>query len=85
MLVASLGIVRCDKAGRYQNVLTDANHRRRGLASHLLGTAARWAASYGCDRWVIVTEAASPARRVYQRVGFEPHSTNAQAYRPRPS
>jgi len=83
VLVASLGIVRCDKAGRYQNVLTDARHRRRGLASHLLGVAARWAASYGCDRWVIVTEATNPAKRVYQRVGLEPRSTHVQAYRPR--
>ena len=84
VLVASLGIVRCGKTARYQNVLTDANHRRRGLASHLLGVAARWAASYGCDRWVIITEAANPAARVYQRVGLEPRSTNVQAYR-RPS
>jgi GNAT superfamily N-acetyltransferase len=83
VLVASLGIVRCDNAARYQNVLTDANHRRRGLASHLLGVAARWAASHGCDRWVIVTEATNPARRVYERVGLEPHSTHVQAYRQR--
>jgi GNAT superfamily N-acetyltransferase len=84
-LVASVGIVRCGKTGRYQNVLADANNRRRGLASHLLGVAARWAASYGCDHWVIVTEAANPARLVYQRVGLEPHSTHVQAYRRRPT
>jgi len=84
VLVASLGIVRCDNVGRYQNVLTDADHRRHGLATHLLGVAARWAASHGCNRWVIITEPTNPARRVYHRVGLEPHGVQAQAYRPRP-
>jgi len=80
-LVAELGIVRCGKTARYQNVGTDQDHRRRGLASHLLGVAARWAAGRGCDRWVIVTEATNPAGRVYRSVGFEPDVSNAQAYR----
>ena len=80
LLTASLGIVRCGRTGRYQNVLTDASYRQRGLASHLLGVAARWAASHGCNRWVIITEATNPARRVYQRIGLEPHTTNVQAY-----
>jgi hypothetical protein len=37
VLVARLGIVRCGTIGRYQSVVTDAQHRRRGLASHRLG------------------------------------------------
>jgi GNAT superfamily N-acetyltransferase len=82
-LVANLGIVRCGSTARYQNVLTDARHRRRGLASHLLGVAARWAAEHGCDRWVIVTEADNPASRIYRNVGFELDGTNVQAYRRR--
>lgn len=81
VLVAELGIVRCGKTARYQNVGTDEEHRCRGLASHLLGVAARWAADRGCERWVIVTEATNPAGRVYRRVGFEPDIGNAQAYR----
>jgi GNAT superfamily N-acetyltransferase len=40
-LAACLGIVRCETIARYQRVGTDARHRRRGLASHLLGVAAR--------------------------------------------
>jgi GNAT superfamily N-acetyltransferase len=84
LLVASLGVVRCDATARYQDVLTAAEHRRRGLAGHLLGVAARWASARGCDRWVIVTEAANPAARLYRRVGLELHGTNVQAYRPRP-
>jgi GNAT superfamily N-acetyltransferase len=88
-VVASLGIVRCGaigryQIGRYQNVLTDANHRGRGLASHLIGVAARWTAAFRCDRWVIITEAGNPAERVYRRLGLEPHSTNVQAYRRHP-
>jgi GNAT superfamily N-acetyltransferase len=80
-LVADLGIVRCGTTARYQAVSTEAEHRRKGLASHLLGVAARWAASQGCNRWVIITEATNPAGRVYRRVGFEPDVGNAQAYR----
>lgn len=83
-LVAELGIVRCGTTARYQSVGTDADHRRRGLAAHLLGVAARWAAGHGCDRWVIITEATNPAGRVYRSVGFEPDLGNAQAYREPP-
>jgi len=83
-LVASLGIVRCGTTARYQSVGTDAEHRRRGLAAHLLGVAARWSAGLGCDRWVIVTEATNPAGRVYRSSGFEQDTGNAQAYRKPP-
>jgi GNAT superfamily N-acetyltransferase len=81
VLVADLGIVRCGTTARYQSVGTDEDHRRRGLASHLLGVAARWAGDHGCDRWVIVTEATNPAGRVYRSVGFEPDTGSVQAYR----
>ena len=84
VLIAELGIVRCGTTARYQSVGTDDEHRRRGLASHLLGIAARWAADRGCDRWVIVTEATNPAGRVYRSLGFEPDTGNAQAYRSPP-
>jgi GNAT superfamily N-acetyltransferase len=83
-LIADLGIVRCGKTARYQSVSTADQHRRRGLASHLLGVAARWADG-GCDRWVIVTEATNPAGRVYRSLGFEPDTGNAQAYRKPPA
>jgi GNAT superfamily N-acetyltransferase len=80
-LVADLGIVRCGLDARYQNVGTDAAHRRRGLAGHLLGVAGAWAAGQGCTRWVIVTEADNPAGRVYRAAGFAPGTPNTQAYR----
>lgn len=83
-LVSELGVVRCGTTARYQSVSTDADLRRRGLASHLLGVAARWAAASGCRRWVIVTEATNPAGRVYRRAGFAPDVGNAQVYRPPP-
>lgn len=84
ILIADLGIVRCGTTARYQSVGTDAEHRRRGLAAHLLGVAARWSADRGCDRWVIVTEATNPAGRVYRSLGFESDTGNAQAYRKPP-
>jgi GNAT superfamily N-acetyltransferase len=84
-LAASLGVVCCGTTARYQNVLTSQSHRRRGLASHLVGRAARWTAEQGCDRWVIVTETTNPAGRVYRNAGFEPEGTYVQAHRPRPT
>ena len=84
VLIADLGIVRCGSTARFQAVGTDEDHRRRGLASHLLGVAARWSADHGCEQWVIVTEVTNAAGRVYRSVGFEPDVGNAQAYRPPP-
>ena len=80
-LVADLGIVRCGATARYQDVTTDEEHRGRGLASHLVGVAAQWAADRGCEQWVIVTGATNPAGRVYRRLGFEPDAGTVQAYR----
>lgn len=70
-LVAQLGIVDCGQGiARYQHVFTAPEHRRRGLTSHLLGVAARWASDRGCNRWVIVADADSDASRLYQACGF---------------
>ena len=84
VLVADLGIVRCGPLARYQWVTTDPEHRRRGLAAHLLGVAARWAGERGCERWVIVTETTNPAGRLYRSVGFAPDVPNVEVYRPPP-
>ena len=83
-LVSSLGIVRCGELARYQTVGTTDAHRRRGLATHLLGLAAAWADDRGCSTWVIVTETTNPAGRVYRSVGFRPAAGSVLAYRPPP-
>jgi GNAT superfamily N-acetyltransferase len=80
-LVAELGIVRCGTTARYQDVGTDAAHRRRGLARHLLGVAAGWAGERGCERWVIVAAADSDAGRLYRQAGFSPDRPSVLAYR----
>ena len=80
-LVADLGIVRCGLLARYQDVRTAAPHRRRGLASHLLGVAAAWSAARGCESWVIVTESTNDAGRVYRRAGFVLDDDEVSAYR----
>jgi GNAT superfamily N-acetyltransferase len=80
-LVADLGIVRCGGRARYQAVGTEPEHRGHGLASHLLGVAAAWAAGLGCEEWVIVTASTNPAGRVYRRAGFAPDAANVEAYR----
>ncbi|HET8602424.1 MAG TPA: bifunctional GNAT family N-acetyltransferase/NUDIX hydrolase [Marmoricola sp.] len=81
-LAASLGIVDCGQGVfRYQEVHTDAGHRRRGLAAHLVGVAADWAADRGCRRWVIVADSDSEAGRLYRSLGFGFVLRSSQAYR----
>lgn len=80
-LVADLGIVLCGPLARFQDVSTEDGHRRRGLASHLLGVAAAWAADRGCRTWVIVTESTNAAGRVYRRAGFALDDAEFNAYR----
>ena len=70
-LVASLGIILCGDIARYQSVQTTEEHRRQGLASHLLGKAANWARLKGCRTLVIVTESTNDAGRVYRKAGFQ--------------
>lgn len=79
-LVASLGIVKCETTARYQSVETSDSHRRKGLASHLLGLAASWSKEQGCETWVIVTEETNAAGRVYRRAGFRSDIPAVNAY-----
>lgn len=80
-LVAELGIVMLEDTARYQSVGTVEAHRGKGLAGHLLGVAARWAADRGAREWVIVTESTNPAGRLYRSVGFADAAQTVQAYR----
>lgn len=66
-LVGSLGLVPLDRVARYQDVQTAASHRKRGIASALLATAA---AAVEVDRYLIVAEPGSDASRIYTRAGF---------------
>jgi GNAT superfamily N-acetyltransferase len=85
--VSNLGIVLCGEdaqgrvVARYQSVQTSFDHRRRGLAGHLVGVAARWAADRGAQRWVIATESDNPAGRLYRSLGFAPDSRSWQVER----
>ena len=84
-LAADLGIVDCGAGvARYQDVVTRAPHRRRGLASHLLGAASAWAAGRGVHTWVILADADEAPSRLYQGLGFTPAGPSSQAYRPAP-
>jgi len=81
-LAAELGIVDCGEGvARYQAVVTHADHRRRGLAGHLLGVAARWAADRGATSWVIVADDGSEAARLYRSRGFAPTARGTRAQR----
>ncbi|SNC60052.1 Ribosomal protein S18 acetylase RimI [Kytococcus aerolatus] len=81
-LAASLGMVDLDGRARYQSVLTAPEHRRRGLARHLLAVAADWAVERGAAEIVIVAEADSDAGRLYRRAGFAPGPLSHGWYAP---
>ena len=81
-LAADQGILDCGEGvARYQDVITKAAHRRRGLTSHLLGEASAWAADRGCRTWVILADADEAPSRLYQGLGFLPGPPSSQAYR----
>jgi GNAT superfamily N-acetyltransferase len=81
-LAAELGIVDCGEGvARYQAVVTGADHRRRGLATHLLGVAAQWAAERGARTWVIVADDGGDASRLYRSRGFEPAAKGTRVQR----
>lgn len=68
-------------SARYQYVLTEPEHRGRGLARHLLTVAGRWATARGARTLVIVAEEGSAAARLYAHAGFTPGTVSYDAYR----
>jgi len=83
-LIAQLGIF-SDGSGvaRYQNVETDPDWRRTGLAGTLVWRAGQWAQSeLGARTLVIVADPEAGAIRVYRSVGF--HDTETQLAFQRP-
>src|SRR6266480_1080855 len=71
-LLAQLGV--CDAGGglaRYQDVETDPEARRRGLAGTLVWRAGLYAAeAFGAGTLVIVADPAESAIRIYRACGF---------------
>jgi predicted GNAT family acetyltransferase len=83
-LIAQLGIF-SDGGGvaRYQNVETDPDWRRTGLAGTLVWRAGQWAlGELGARKLVIVADPEAEAIRLYRSVGF--HDTETQIAFQRP-
>ncbi|MFM6851327.1 MAG: GNAT family N-acetyltransferase [Terrabacter sp.] len=71
LLVSNLGIVRLGDLARYQDVVTRASHRRRGIAGALVRAAGEWALEDpSVTSLVIVADLDGPARALYERAGF---------------
>ena len=72
-LVAMLGVYDAGEGvGRYQNVVTRADHRRRGIAGALVRAAGAWALdTLTISSLVIVADPEGPAIGVYTGAGFE--------------
>jgi ribosomal protein S18 acetylase RimI-like enzyme len=70
-LVGNLGIVRLGELARYQDVVTVAEYRRRGIAGALVRAAGEWGyEDPRVRRLVIVAEDGGPAIGLYERAGF---------------
>ena len=52
------------------NMWTEPEHRRRGLARHLLGVMLGWCREQGIRR--VVLHASNDGRPLYEQVGFRP-------------
>lgn len=71
-LVADLGLFVAQELGRFQNVVTDVDHRRRGIAGTLVYHAARHAQDeLGAEQLIIVADRGSDAGRLYRSLGFQ--------------
>ena len=72
-LVADLGLFCDGDLGRYQSVQTLPEFQKRGIGGALIHAAARDAIEKcGVKTLVIVSEADTPAQRLYHALGFEP-------------
>lgn len=77
-LCSSVGIFTLGERARFNSVSTDAEHRRKGLASHLLYIADEWSRRHGCRASAIVADAGSDAERLYRSLGFSPRAEHYQ-------
>jgi len=82
-VVATAGIGDAGRGiARFQDVQTDAAHRRRGLASALLAAGRIVAAqAFGSAAAVVVAERDGPAIGLYRRLGFREIETQLQLSR----
>lgn len=77
-LCSSVGIFPLGDRGRFNNVSTAEQHRRQGLASHLLSVADEWCRQQGSRVTAIVADAGSEAERLYRSLGFRPAGEHHQ-------
>jgi GNAT superfamily N-acetyltransferase len=81
-LVGKAGVVRLGTRARYQDVITHAGYRRKGIAGGLLRVAGEWALTHPDVReLVIVAEDGGPAIGLYERLGFEEASRHVSVER----
>lgn len=70
-LMADLGLYVTDGLGRFQNVVTDAPYRRRGIAGTLVYQASQDALDrMGAEQVVLVADRGSAAGRLYRSLGY---------------
>lgn len=77
-LVGGLGLFRTNDIGRFQEVATDPDYRRRGVCGRLVHEVSRRALDEGYVRsLVMVADENYHAARIYERLGFRPNERAA--------
>ncbi len=69
--VGSMGLYAGAGLGRFQEVQTHPDFRRRGICSALLVATAQAGRELGAERLVIVSDSGSVAEQIYRQHGFE--------------
>jgi GNAT superfamily N-acetyltransferase len=83
-LIVIPNLTRCGRPyALIENVVTDAQHRKRGHGRLILAAAMSGAWRHGCYKVMLLTGSKDPATlRFYEEAGFEPSKTGFQARRP---
>lgn len=69
-LAAEVAVATCGNRARIYRLFTEFEHRRRGLAAHLLTQACNWANAQGCEEIVLHASDTSNTGRIARRIGF---------------
>lgn len=80
-LVADLGVFTREEIGRFQQVETHPDFRRRGICGTLVYQASRYAfEQMGASTLVMAADEHYHAARIYESVGFQPREHQVQLY-----
>jgi ribosomal-protein-alanine N-acetyltransferase len=80
-IIGYAGLMFAADEAHVTNIVVDAEHRRRGVASRMLAELARAAIARGCTAWTLEVRASSTgAQDLYRSFGFAPAGIRRNYY-----